>query len=86
METMEGDWSLKCRLCEKQPACKPVVDSKTGEEVWICDDCDKDLFDARTLQDRIVHEIDVQIKHHQEEGSEPAVRSLRHIKNVILKK
>jgi hypothetical protein len=75
METMEGDWSLKCRRCGKRPASTPIVDNKTGEELWICDECDKDLFDARTLQDRMVRESDVHNKHHQEEGNEPAVRA-----------
>lgn len=84
METMEGDWSLKCRLCGKRPASTPIVDSETSEEVWICDECDKNLRDTQTLRDRIIHEIDVQIKHHQEEGNEPAIRSLEHIKDIML--
>ena len=83
METMEGDWSLKCRSCGKRPASQLMKDSAIGEEVWVCEECNEDLFDTRTLQDRIIRDIDVQIRHHQEEGHKLATRSQEHIKNVI---
>ncbi len=52
--------------------------------MWICDHCDDDLFDARTLQRKVMKAINTQIRHHELEGNEPAVRSLQHIKNIML--
>jgi ribosome-binding protein aMBF1 (putative translation factor) len=81
--TMTG-WTLTCKLCGDKPAAVPIRDKETDAEMWICDECNEELFDAQAFQQRIVAAINTQISHHEHEGNTPAVRSLQHIKKLIL--
>ena len=84
-ETIDGDWSLTCRACGKQPACELVRDAETGAGIWVCASCREELWNTTAQQGRIVCEIDTQITHHREEGNEPAIASLEYIRTLILK-
>ena len=75
-----------CPICKQRKGEVPIQDDTTGSEMWICEQCDADLFDARTLQERLVPKINVQIAHHRAEGNEPAIRSLEYIKDFMLNK
>jgi protein-arginine kinase activator protein McsA len=33
-----------CQFCEKEKAEIPIQDSETLKELWICESCDKQLF------------------------------------------
>ena len=75
---------MKCRFCKKGKGEIPICDDK-GKEFLICEECDLDLFDARTLAIKLTKEINIQIRHHKEEKNEPAVNSLRYIKSLLTK-
>jgi len=75
---------MKCHFCKKKEGEIPISDDK-GNEFLICEDCDNDMFDARTLQNKMLKEINIQIRHHRREKNEAAVNSLKHIKSVLLK-
>lgn len=75
---------MKCHFCKKREGEIPISDEK-GNELLICERCDNDMFDAYTLQKKIIREINIQIRHHRTENNVSAVSSLKHIKNVLLK-
>jgi len=71
-----------CEFCKKGKGEIPLSDDK-GKEHWICEACDNDLFDARTLSIKLIKEINIQIKHHKKEKNEPAVNSLLYLKSLL---
>jgi hypothetical protein len=75
---------MKCHFCKKGKGEIPICD-ENGKTLLICEQCDLDLFDARTLAMKLTKEINIQIRHHKESNNIPAVNSLKHIKNVLLK-
>jgi protein-arginine kinase activator protein McsA len=75
---------MKCHFCHKRKGEIPISDDK-GKQFLICEDCDNDLFDASTLAKKLTTEINIQIRHHREEGNVPAMNSLKHIRDLILK-
>lgn len=75
---------MKCEICKQGEATQPIFDEQVGKEIWVCTDCDAELFDAGTLQRKVIREIDQQIAHHDQEGNLPAVRSLAHIREFML--
>ena len=75
----------KCHFCNKGKAEIPIQDGETGEELWICEKCDLELYDARTLAKKMEKAINVQIKHHRKEANIPAINSLEYLKEVLLK-
>lgn len=74
---------IKCDLCKKRKGEIPVTDEKAGKQILICESCDLDLFDARTLQNKLVKEIKIQIKHHKKRQNIPAVNSLEYLMSII---
>jgi len=73
---------MKCHFCNKAQGEIPICDNKE-KEFLICEDCDNDLFDINTLVQKLIREIDIQIRHHIEEKDIPAVNSLRYIKSLV---
>lgn len=73
-----------CPFCKKRKGEIPIQDEKLNRELWICEECDLDLYDAGTLRDKMEKEIDVQISHHKKEGNIYAVRSLQYLREVLL--
>jgi len=73
---------MRCQLCNKGKGEIPICDEK-GKEILICELCDLDLFDARTLAIKMTKEINIQIRHHREERNTPAVNSLRYLKTLL---
>lgn len=71
-----------CHFCKKGKGEIPLCDDK-GKEILICELCDLDLFDARTLSIKLIKEINIQIKHHKKEKNEPAINSLRYLKSLL---
>jgi len=74
----------KCDLCKKRQGDVPICNENVKKELWICEQCDLDLFDARTLQEKVLREINIQISYHREERNYTAIRSLEHIKEFML--
>ena len=72
----------KCDLCKKGKGQIPITDEKKNKELWICEKCDSDLFDARTLRNTLIKEIKIQIKHHKKENNIHAVNSLKYLMSL----
>lgn len=72
----------KCGLCKKRKAEIPVTDEKTGKQIWICESCDLDLFDIQTYRNKLLKEIEIQIRHHIQEGNVAAVNSLKYLMSL----
>ena len=73
---------MKCHFCKKGKGEIPICDEK-GKTYWICEQCDLDNFDAYALSQKLIREINIQIKHHKKERNEPAVNSLRYLKGLL---
>ncbi len=73
---------MKCHFCKKGKGKIPICDDE-GKTYWICEQCDLDLFDAYTLSQKMLKEIDIQIRHHRAEKNEPAVNSLVYLKSLL---
>jgi len=73
---------MKCHICKKKEGEISVCDNN-GNEFLVCEDCDNDLFDARTLAKKLTKEINIQIKHHKRENNIPAVNSLEYLKGLL---
>ena len=76
---------MKCERCKQGEATEPIFDEEAGKEIWICTDCDDELFNADTLRWKMNREIDIQLAHHRKEGNSAAVRSLEHIQGIMFK-
>lgn len=74
---------MKCHFCKKREGEIPISD-EDGNSLLICEKCDNDMFDAHTLQKKIIREINIQIRHHKARRNIPAINSLNHIKYVLL--
>ncbi len=72
-----------CGLCGKGKAEIPIYDSNTEKEIWICEACDLEMFDARTLQERMATEIDAQIQQQLQYGNEGALLSLQRLRAAL---
>ena len=71
-----------CHLCKKAEGEIPVHDSN-NKEILICEDCDRNLFNADALAKQLIREIDIQIRHHKEERNTPAINSLKYLKSLL---
>ena len=74
---------MKCHFCKKREGEISISD-EDGNSLLICEDCDLDMFDAYTLQKKMLKEINIQMRHHRKENNIPAINSLKHIKNALM--